>query len=69
MSKTSGESQNPRYPQFNESFVLGDYDPIIIERGKKWAAYDKNGRLIILRYNRRICQEYANDRARKIRQR
>ena len=30
---------------------------------------DKNGKLIILGYNRRICQEYADDRVRKVRQR
>lgn len=40
-----------------------------VERGKKWAVYDKNGRLIILGYNRRICQEYADGRFRKTRQR
>jgi hypothetical protein len=67
MPKTSGESKNISNSQFHESFVLGDYDPIVIEHGKKWAAYDKNGRLIILGYNRRICQEYANDRVRQAR--
>mgnify|MGYP003648054427 CR=1 FL=1 len=56
------ESKRPRNSQFNESFVLGAYNPIVIQHGKKFAAYDKNGRLIILGYNRRICQEYANDR-------
>ena len=35
----------------------------------KKAKYDKNGKLIILGYNRRICQEYADDRVRKVRQR
>ncbi len=65
MSKTSGKSKNTRNPQFYESFVLGDYCPTVIEHGKKWAAYDKNGRLIILGYNRRVCQEYANDRVRQ----
>ena len=67
MSKPSGESKNTRNSQFHESFVLGNYDPIVIEHGKKWAAYDKNGRLIILGYSRRICQEYANDRVRQAR--
>ena len=51
--------------QQHESFVFGDNDPIVIEHGKKFAAYDKRGRLIILGYNRRIVQEYANDRVRK----
>ena len=52
--------------QQHESFVFGDNDPIVIEHGKKFAAYDKRGRLIILGYNRRIVQEYANEQ-RKIR--
>ena len=52
--------------QQHEGFVFGDYDPIVIEHGKKFAAYDKRGRLIILGYNRRIVQEYANEQ-RKIR--
>ena len=47
------------------TFVFGDYNPVAVERGKKWAVYDKNGRLIILGYNRRICQEYADDRVRE----
>ena len=34
MSKTSGESKNSSNPQLHESFVLGDYDPIVIEHGK-----------------------------------
>lgn len=38
--------------------------PIIVERGKKFAAYDKFGKLIILGYNRRIVEEYANERSR-----
>ena len=47
------------------TFVFGDNNPVAVEHGKKWAVYDKNGRLIILGYNRRICQEYADDRVRK----
>ena len=45
------------------TFVFGDNNPIAVEHGKKWGVYDKNGRLIILGYNRRICQEYANAQA------
>ena len=67
MSDRKKEGKHSSHSQFYESFVLGDYDPIVIEHGKKWAAYDKNGRLIILGYNRRICQEYANDRVRQAR--
>ena len=47
------------------TFVFGDNNPVAVEHGKKWAVYDKNGRLIILGYNRRICQEYADDRVRE----
>ena len=59
-SKRNKKSLKPR------TFVLGDYNPTVIEHGKKFAAYDKRGRLIILGYNRRIVQEYANEQ-RKIR--
>ena len=41
------------------------YKPIIIEKGKKFAAYDNYGKLIILGYDRRIVQDYANDRVRQ----
>ena len=41
------------------------YKPIIIEKGKKFAAYDKNGKLIILGYDRKIVERYANDRVRQ----
>ena len=61
--KKSGDNGDA---QQHESFVFGDNDPIVIEHGKKFAAYDKRGRLIILGYNRRIVQEYANEQ-RKIR--
>jgi len=46
--------------QLNESNLPRSKRPTIIERGKKFAAYDKNGRLIILGYNRKIVEEYAN---------
>lgn len=65
MPTRSRKGSNNGDAQQHESFVLGDYDPIVIEHGKKFAAYDKRGRLIILGYNRRIVQEYANDRVRK----
>ena len=41
--------------------MLGDNYATIVERGKKFAAYDRFGKLIILGYNRRIVEEYAND--------
>ena len=43
--------------------MFGDNDPVAIERGKKWAVYDKNGRVIILGYNKRILEEYAHDQS------
>ena len=46
--------------QLDESDLPRSERPTIIERGKKFAAYDKNGRLIILGYNRQIIQEYAD---------
>ena len=46
--------------QLDESALPRSERPTIIERGKKFAAYDKNGRLIILGYNRQIIQEYAD---------
>lgn len=50
--------------QLNESSVSGADKPVIVERGKKFAAYDRFGKLIILGYNRRIVEEYANERSR-----
>ena len=66
MPTRSRKGSNNGNAQQHESFVFGDHDPIVIEHGKKFAAYDKRGRLIILGYNRRIVQEYANEQ-RKIR--
>lgn len=60
MPKRKKESKHTGNAQQHEGFVFGDHDPIVIEHGKKFAAYDKRGRLIILGYNRRIVQEYAN---------
>ena len=65
MSKRKRKSKSDGNSQFYEGFVLGDYTPIIIEKGKKFAAYDKNGKLLILGYNRKIVERYANDRVRQ----
>ena len=46
--------------QQHEGSLSGGDKPVIVERGKKFAAYDKFGKLIILGYNRRIVQEYAD---------
>jgi hypothetical protein len=60
MSSTSRKSKNTGDAQLNEGGVSRSYKPIIIETGKKFAAYDKNGKLIILGYDRKIVQDYAN---------
>jgi len=65
MSSTGRKSKNISNTQFNESNLPRSERPTIIERGKKFAAYDKNGKLIILGYNKKIVKEYANDRVRK----
>ena len=60
MSSTGRKSKNTSDTQLDESSLPRGERPTIIERGKKFAAYDKNGRLIILGYNRKIVQEYAD---------
>ena len=60
MSSTGRKSKNTSNTQFDESSLPRSQRPTIIERGKKFAAYDKNGKLIILGYNRQIIQEYAD---------
>lgn len=47
--------------QQHEGSLPGGDKPVIVEHGKKFAAYDKFGKLIILGYNRRIVERYAND--------
>ena len=69
MSSAGRKGKNTGDAQQHEGSLPRGEEPVIIEHGKKWAAYDKFGKLIILGYNRRICQEYANDRVRKARQR
>ena len=60
MSSTSRKSKNTGDAQLNEGGVSRSYKPIIIETGKKFAAYDNRGKLLILGYEKRIVQEYAN---------
>ena len=60
MSSTGRKSKNTSDTQLDDSSLPRGERPTIIERGKKFAAYDKNGRLIILGYNRKIVQEYAD---------
>jgi hypothetical protein len=60
MSARSKKGRDNGDTQQHEGSVSGSFRPVAVERGKKFAAYDKNGKLIILGYNRRIVQEYAD---------
>jgi len=59
MPRASRKGKNTGDSQLNESDLPRSERPTIIERGKKFAAYDKSGKLLILGYERRIVQEYA----------
>ena len=65
MPRASRKSKDNGNTQLNEGDLSRGEQPTIIERGKKFAAYDKFGKLIILGYDRRIVQDYANDRVRQ----
>jgi hypothetical protein len=65
MPRPSRKSKDNGNTQLNEGDLPRSEQPTIIERGKKFAAYDKFGKLIILGYDRRIVQDYANDRVRQ----
>ena len=60
MPTASRKGKNHGNTQLDEGDLPRGERPTIVERGKKFAAYDKNGRLIILGYNRKIIQEYAD---------
>ena len=60
MPRTSRKGKDTGNTQLNESDLPRGERPTIIERGKKFAAYDKRGKLLILGYKRRIVQEYAD---------
>ena len=60
MPRASRKGKNNGNTQQHESDLPRSKRPTIIERGKKFAAYDKRGKLIILGYDRRIVQEYAD---------
>ena len=60
MPKSSRKGKNNGNTQLDESDLPRSERPTIIERGKKFAGYDKNGKLLILGYDKRIVQEYAN---------
>ena len=59
MLRASRKCTNTSNAQLDESDLPRGERPTIIERGKKFAAYDKSGKLLILGYERRIVQEYA----------
>ncbi len=59
MPRASRKSKDNGNTQLNEGDLPRSKQPTIVERGKKFAAYDKRGKLIILGYDRRIVQEYA----------
>ena len=61
MSRTGRKGKNNGNTQQHEGSLSRSKQPTIVERGKKFAAYDRFGKLIILGYNRRIVEEYAND--------
>ena len=60
MSSTGRKGKDNGNTQQHEGSLSRSKQPTIVERGKKFAAYDKNGKLIILGYVRRIVQEYAD---------
>ena len=65
MPSRSGEGKDNGNSLVDDGDLSGTYKPVIVERGKKFAVYDKNGKLIILGYNRKIVEGYAYDRVRK----
>jgi len=65
MPRRSRKGKNNGNAQLNEGDLSRSKQPTIVERGKKFAAYDNYGKLIILGYDRRIVQDYANDRVRQ----
>ena len=60
MPGSSRKSKDNGNTQLNEGDLPRSEQPTIVENGKKFAAYDKNGKLIILGYDRKIVQDYAN---------
>ena len=60
MSSSSRKGSDNGDTQLDEGDLPRSEQPTIIERGKKFAGFDKNGKLIILGYNRKIVQEYSD---------
>ena len=59
MPRSSREGKNNGDAQLNEGDRPRSEQPTIVEHGKKFAGYDKNGKLLILGYEKRIVQEYS----------
>ena len=59
MPSRSGEGKDHGHSYVHDSDLPRDYKPIIVEKGKKFAAYNKNGKLLIIGYNRKIVERYA----------
>ena len=59
MSTTGRKSKSNGNTQLNEGGLPRSEQPIVIEKGKKFAAYNKNGKLLIIGYNRKIVERYA----------
>jgi len=61
MPRSSRKSKDNGNTQQHEGDLPRSEQPTIVQHGKKFAAYDKNGKLIILGYNRKIVEGYANE--------
>jgi hypothetical protein len=59
MPSRSGEGKDHGHSYVHDSDLPRDYKPIIVEKGKKFAAYNKIGKLLIIGYNRKIVERYA----------
>ena len=59
MPSRSRKGKNNSYSYVYDGDLPPAYKPIIVEKGKKFAAYDKNGKLLIIGYNRKIVERYA----------
>jgi len=60
MPKASRKGKDNGNAQQHEGSLPGSEQPTIVEHGKKFAAYDKNGKHIILGSERKIVQDYVN---------
>jgi|9_EtaG_2_1085328.scaffolds.fasta_scaffold40009_1 hypothetical protein len=59
MPSRSRKGKNNGNTFVNDGDLPPAYKPIIVEKGKKFAAYNKNGKLLIIGYNRKIVERYA----------